>query len=64
MLPTGLTRAWEMDSVAVLASDRGGAEGRVRKVALLEGELEEAHQAQEVAEEKVHILSSSSAEGA
>jgi hypothetical protein len=43
MLPTGLTQAWKMDSVAVLAFDRGGAEGRVRMVALLEGELEEAH---------------------
>jgi hypothetical protein len=42
---------------------QGDAKGLVRKVALLEGELVEAHQAREVAKEKVHNLSSSVAEG-
>jgi hypothetical protein len=37
--------------------------GPVRRVALPEGELAEARQAREVAEEKVHDLSSSLAEG-
>jgi hypothetical protein len=36
----------------------------VRKVALLEGELAEAHRAQEVAEEKIHNSNGSLAEGA
>jgi hypothetical protein len=42
----------------------GDAEGFIRKVALLEGELAEARRAREVAEEKVHSLLGSSAEGA
>jgi hypothetical protein len=59
------SRAWEMENVAVLASVWGGdAEGFIRKVALLEGELAEARRAREVAEEKVHSLLGSSAEGA
>jgi hypothetical protein len=41
LLPTGSSRAWEMESVVVLASVREDAEGLVRKVALLEGELAE-----------------------
>jgi hypothetical protein len=53
-----------MESVVVLASVREDAEGLVRKVALLEGELAEARQAQEVAEDKVRNMSSSSVEGA
>jgi hypothetical protein len=39
-------------------------EGLIRKVALLEGELVEVRQAQDLAEERVHHLSNSSAEGA
>jgi hypothetical protein len=42
----------------------GDAKGLIRKVTLLEGELAEARWALEVAEEKVHSLSSSSAKGA
>jgi hypothetical protein len=61
VLLTGSSRAWEMGSVAVLASVQGDAKGLIHKVALLEGELAEACQAQEVAEEKVRSLSSSSA---
>jgi hypothetical protein len=64
LLPTGSSRAWEMESVVVLASVQEDAEGLVRKVALLEGELAEARQAREVAEEKVRNMSSSSVEGA
>jgi hypothetical protein len=64
LLPTGSSRAWEMESVVVLASVWEDAEGLVRKVALLEGELAEARQAREVAEEKVRNMSSSSVEGA
>jgi hypothetical protein len=64
LLPTGSSWAWEMESVVVLASVREDAEGLVRKVALLEGELAEARQAQEVAEDKVRNMSSSSVEGA
>jgi hypothetical protein len=48
----------------VLASARKDAEGLIRKVALLEGELPEAYQPQEVAEEKFHCLSDVSAIGA
>jgi hypothetical protein len=64
LLTTGSSRAWEMESVVVLASVREDAEGLVRKVALLEGELAEARQAREVAEDKVRNMSSSSVEGA
>jgi hypothetical protein len=42
----------------------GDAVDFVRKVALLEGELAEAHRAQEVAEEKIHNSNGSLAEGA
>jgi hypothetical protein len=52
-----------MENVVVLAFVQGDAEDFVRKVALLEGELAEAHQAQEVAKEKVRNWSGSSAEG-
>jgi hypothetical protein len=55
--------AREMENVVVLASVQGGAEFFIHKVALLEGELAEAHRAWEVAEKKVHSLSGSSAEG-
>jgi F0F1-type ATP synthase membrane subunit b/b' len=41
----------EEENAAALASTREDIEGHVRKVALLEGELAEAHQAREVAEE-------------
>jgi hypothetical protein len=48
----------------MLASIWEDAEGLARKVALLEGELAEAHRAWEVAEEKFRSLSGMSAEGA
>jgi hypothetical protein len=57
-------RAREMENVAVLASVRGYAEGFIRKVDLLEGELAKSHQARQVAEKKVCILLGSSAKGA
>jgi hypothetical protein len=53
-----------VETVVVLTFFRGDAKGLVRKVALLEGELTEARRAWEKAEEKVHSLLSSSAEGA
>jgi hypothetical protein len=53
-----------MESVALVASVRGDAEGLIRKVAILEGEPVEAHWAWEEVEESAHSLSSSSAEGA
>jgi hypothetical protein len=46
-----------MESIAVLVSACGDAEGLVRKVALLKGELMEAHRAWEKALEKVCNLS-------
>jgi hypothetical protein len=52
-----------MESIAVLVSICGDVEGLVLKVALLEGELTDARQTQEKAEEKVRSLSNSSAEG-
>jgi hypothetical protein len=61
---TGSSWAREMESIAVLVSICGDVEGLVLKVALLEGELTDARQTQEKAEEKVHSLSNSSAEGA
>jgi hypothetical protein len=60
----GSSRAREVESIAVLASIFGDAEGLVHKVALLKGQLTEAHWAWEKAEEKVCNLWSSSAEGA
>jgi hypothetical protein len=60
---TGLSWAWEVETIVVLASVRGDAKGLIHKVALLEGELTEARQAQEKAKEKVRSLSRSSAEG-
>jgi hypothetical protein len=48
----------------VLASTQEDAEGLVHKVSLLEGELVEARQAQELAEEKFHSLSDALADGA
>jgi hypothetical protein len=41
--PMGSSRAQEVVSVAVLAPARGDVKGLIRKVALLEGELVEAH---------------------
>jgi hypothetical protein len=64
VLPMGSPRVGEMESIAVPASVRGNVEGLVCKVALLEGELVEAHRAHEVTEEKVRSLSSSSTKGA
>jgi hypothetical protein len=37
--------AWEMENVVVLASVREDAEGLIHKVALLKGDLVEAHRA-------------------
>jgi hypothetical protein len=51
------------DAIA-LASAIEDAEGLVQKVTILEGELVEACQAREMAEEKFHILSDASANGA
>jgi hypothetical protein len=56
--------AWEVESVAVLAPAWGDADGLIRKVALLKGELVEARRAWDVAGERVRYLSNSSAEGA
>jgi hypothetical protein len=47
----------EAENAAALASAREDAEGLVRKIALLEGELVEARRAREVAEEKSRGLS-------
>jgi hypothetical protein len=47
----------EAESAALLASARQEAEGIVRSVALLEGELAEVHQAREMAEENSQGLS-------
>jgi hypothetical protein len=57
-----LSRVWDTENVAVLASILEDIEGLVRKVVLLQGELVEAQRAQGVLEEKVHSLSGSSAE--
>jgi hypothetical protein len=59
----GLSWAWEVETIAVLAFVHGDAEGLIHKVSLLEGELTEARRAQEKAKEKVCSLSRSSAEG-
>jgi hypothetical protein len=63
VLPMGSSWAQEAESVAVLVPIRRDVKALVHRVALLEGELEEARRAQEVAEQKVRDLSSSSAEG-
>jgi hypothetical protein len=54
----------EVENAAMLAAAQEDAEGHARKVALLEGELVEVRQAREVAEEKFHNLSGTSADGA
>jgi hypothetical protein len=59
----GSSRAWEVESITVLASVRGDAEVLIRKVALLDGELMNTHWSWEKAKEKVHSLSCSSAVG-
>jgi hypothetical protein len=53
---TRSSRAWEVESIVVLASIHGDAEGLICKVALLEGELTEAHRDREKAKEKVRSL--------
>jgi hypothetical protein len=58
------TRAREVENDEVLEFIQEDAEGLVRKVAVLEVELVEAHRAREVAEEKFHSLSDASADGA
>jgi hypothetical protein len=57
------TRAREVENVAVQASVQEDADGLIRMVTLLEGELVEARQAWEVAEEKFRSLSDASADG-
>jgi hypothetical protein len=52
-----------VENVEVLAFVQEDAEGLVRKVAVLEVELVEAHRAWEVAEEKFRSLSDASADG-
>jgi hypothetical protein len=52
----------EPESAVVLASTREDAKSIGRKIALLEGELAEAHRAQEVAEENSHGLSDAAAD--
>jgi hypothetical protein len=47
----------EADSVVMLASTHEEAEGFVRKIVLLKGELAEVHRAREVAEENSRSLS-------
>jgi phosphoribosyl-dephospho-CoA transferase len=61
---TESTRAREVENVVVQAFVREHTEGLVCKVILLDGELVEAHQAQEVAEEKFCSLSDAWADGA
>jgi hypothetical protein len=51
----------EAENTAALASAHEDAEGLVRKIALLEGELVEARRAREVAEEKSRGLSNAAA---
>jgi hypothetical protein len=62
-LPMGLAQVQEVENIAVFMPAWTDVEALVRWVALLEGELVKAHRAREVAEEKVHDLSSSLAEG-
>jgi hypothetical protein len=62
--PTELTRVREVEDATTLASAHEDAKSLVQKVTLLEGELAEAHQAQEVTEEKFHRLYDVSADGA
>jgi hypothetical protein len=62
VLYMGSSQAREVESITVLASVRGDAEGLVHKVALLEGELIDARRAREKAKENVHNLKSPSAE--
>jgi hypothetical protein len=54
----------QVENVMVLAFVWEDVEGLIRKVALLEGELAEAHQAREVAKEKFCHLSDASGDGA
>jgi hypothetical protein len=58
------TQARVVKNLAVLASVWEDAEGLIYKVALLDGELAEARQAREVAEEKFCSLFDASADGA
>jgi hypothetical protein len=51
----------EVESVAVLASARGEAEGFTRRIALLEGELMEAHQVHDTTEVNCRGLSDTAA---
>jgi hypothetical protein len=52
----------EAENTVVLASTREDAEGLVQKIALLEGELEEACQARDVPEENSRGLSDMAAD--
>jgi NTP pyrophosphatase (non-canonical NTP hydrolase) len=53
-----------VENVTVQASVWEDGEGLISMVTLLEGELAEAREALEVAEEKLHSLSDTSADGA
>jgi hypothetical protein len=64
VLKAELTRALEVENAPALESAPEDAEGLVRKVALLEGELVEAHRAREVVEEKFHSLFDAAPKGA
>jgi hypothetical protein len=55
---------WEVENVTVSAFAQEDDESLICKVALLEGELLEARQAREVAEEKFHNSSDALADGA
>jgi hypothetical protein len=52
----------EVKSAAVLASAHEEAEGLVRRIALLEGDHAEVHQAREMAEENSRVLSNAAAD--
>jgi hypothetical protein len=59
-----LTRMQDVENVTMLASAQEDAEGLVRKVAVLKGELAKVHRAREVPKEKFHSLSNVSTDGA
>jgi hypothetical protein len=61
---TESTRARELENVMVQASVQEDAKALVYKASLLKGELVEARQAWEVAEEKFFSLSNASDDGA
>jgi hypothetical protein len=64
MSQSELPRVREVENVVVLPSVWEDAEGLIRKVTLLEGELAEVRQARVVAEKKFHSLFNASADSA